>query len=79
MTTVKHVRALLLVSVVFVFCAMCKQDPIIIPYKTKHVIIIVVDGTRYTETWGNGELSYIPRRAQMSLSGSLLTDFHNDG
>ncbi len=79
MTTVKHIRAILLVFAVFVFCAMCKRDPVIIPYKTKHVIIIVVDGPRYTETWGNGELTYIPKRAQMSLSGSLLTNCQNNG
>lgn len=75
----KHIRALLLVSAVFAFCAMCKKDPEIPPYKTKHVIIIVVDGPRYSETWGSGELYWIPRRAQLSQQGTLLTNFYNDG
>ncbi|HTF04770.1 MAG TPA: alkaline phosphatase family protein [Bacteroidia bacterium] len=74
-----HLRSVLLVSAVFVFCAMCKKDPQILPYKTKHVVIVVVDGARYQETWGNGELTYIPHRAQMSLDGSVLTNFHNNG
>lgn len=75
----KHFRAILLVSAVFIFCAMCKKDPEIPPYKTKHVVIIVVDGPRYSETWGNGELAYIPRRAQMSLEGALVSNFYNNG
>src|ERR1044072_8573192 len=75
----KHIRYILLVSVVFVFCAMCRKDPQLPGYKTKHVFIIVVDGARYQETWGNGELTYIPHRAAMSQQGSIMTNFQNDG
>ena len=56
---------------------MCKKDPEIPPYKTKHVIIVVMDGARYQETFGNGELTYIPNMAQMALKGSVCTNFHN--
>lgn len=56
---------------------MCKKDPEVPPFKTKHVVIIVVDGARYQETWGNGELAYIPNRAAMAQYGSVCTDFHN--
>jgi len=72
-----QLRFIALVSAVFFFCVTCKKDPAIPPYKTKHVVIIVMDGARYQETWGNGELTYIPNEAVMSLNGSVLTNFHN--
>jgi hypothetical protein len=75
----KPIYPIFLGATAFLFCAMCKKDPEITPYKTQHVIIIVVDGPRYQETWGNGELEYIPRRASMSLNGSICTNFYNTG
>lgn len=75
----KRFLYIFLIAVVFVFCAMCRQDPAIPPYKTQHVVIIVVDGARYQETWGNGELSYIPHRAAMSAQGCMFTNFYNTG
>lgn len=75
----KQLRIILLASAVFAFCAMCKQDPPVQLYHTRHVVIIVVDGPRYTETWGSGELQHIPQRSAMSQYGTVLTDFHNDG
>jgi hypothetical protein len=56
---------------------MCKKDPQIPPYLTKHVVIVVVDGARYQETWGNAELTYIPNRAAMAMEGCVCTNFHN--
>jgi arylsulfatase A-like enzyme len=70
---------LVFTCLVFVFCAMCKKDPSLPAYKTKHVVIIVVDGARYQETWGNGELTYIPRRAALSQEGCIFTNFYNSG
>lgn len=47
-------------------------------YKTKNVIVVVVDGARYTETWG-GNRQYIPHRAALLKQGVLCTAFYNDG
>lgn len=58
---------------------MCRKDPQLPGYKTKHVVIVVMDGARYQETWGNGELTYIPKEAQMASSGTTLTNFQNAG
>ena len=58
---------------------MCRKDPQVVPFKTRHVIVIVVDGARYQETWGNGELTYIPHCAQIGGRGSVLTHFYNTG
>lgn len=49
-------------------------------YKTQHVIVLVVDGPRYTETWGDSLHQYIPHMAKdMAPKGVVLTKFYNDG
>jgi hypothetical protein len=49
------------------------------PYKTKNVIVIVVDGARYTETWGLSDRSLIPNRSSLLNEGVLCTNFYNNG
>jgi arylsulfatase A-like enzyme len=59
----------------------CSKDPAVNekkPYKTKNVVIIVVDGPRYTETWGHPTRQLIPHRNQMLAEGVLCTKFYND-
>lgn len=49
-------------------------------YRTKHVVVVVVDGARYSETWGDSAHQNIPFRAgQMSREGVVLTTFRNQG
>ncbi len=49
-------------------------------YKTERVIILVIDGPRYTETWGDSTHKYIPHMANhMASSGVICTNFYNDG
>jgi len=49
-------------------------------FKTKRVVILVIDGPRYTETWGEPQRQYIPRQAkELAPQGVLFTDFRNDG
>jgi hypothetical protein len=61
----------------------CSKDPVIesdkLPYKTKNVVIIVVDGPRYSETWGLPSRQFIPHRSQMLQEGVLCTAFYNNG
>lgn len=47
-------------------------------YKTKNILVIVVDGARYTETWGTTR-QYIPHRAAMLKQGVLCSGFYNEG
>lgn len=47
--------------------------------KTKNVIIIVVDGPRYSETWGDSTHQYIPNRYALRSEGVVLTNFKNNG
>ena len=49
-------------------------------YKTERVIVLVVDGPRYAETWGDSTHRYIPHMAnELSKSGVVCTKFYNDG
>ncbi len=49
-------------------------------YETDFVIIAVIDGIRYTESWGDSTHEYIPRMANdMAPKGVINTQFHNDG
>jgi hypothetical protein len=57
-----------------------KNNPIKMPYKTERVIVLVVDGPRYSETWGDATHQYIPHMAQdMAPTGLVATNFTNDG
>lgn len=49
-------------------------------YKTKYVLILIMDGPRWSETWGDSTHQYIPRMANdMAPHGIVSTGFRNDG
>lgn len=49
-------------------------------FKTKHVVILVMDGARYSETWGDPGHRYIPRIAgELAPQGVVFTNFRNQG
>ncbi len=49
-------------------------------YQTDFVIIAIIDGIRYTESWGHPTHEYIPRMANdMAPKGVINTQFFNDG
>ncbi|MBI3511149.1 MAG: alkaline phosphatase family protein [Bacteroidetes bacterium] len=75
-----------ILKIVFLFAGLCfittcRRDTQTGPqYKTKHVIVIVVDGARYSETWGDSTQQYIPfRRGQLYNEGVVLNNFRNNG
>ena len=48
--------------------------------KTEHVIIVIIDGPRYSETWGDSSLRYIPFMSGKLLpEGVLYKNFRNTG
>jgi hypothetical protein len=49
-------------------------------YKTENVIVLIMDGPRYTETWGDSTHQYIPHMANdMAQHGVIYSDFRNNG
>ncbi len=49
-------------------------------YKTENVIVIIMDGPRYSETWGDTSHQYIPHMANdMAPHGVIYSGFRNNG
>jgi hypothetical protein len=48
-------------------------------YITNNVIIIVIDGARYSETWGDSTFSNIPKMKLISDGGVFFSNFYNNG
>ena len=49
-------------------------------YKTKYLIVFVIDGPRYTETFGDSTYALIPRMGkELVKEGVLYTNFMNNG
>lgn len=50
------------------------------PYRTKHVIVAVMDGVRYSETFGDPQHRYVPRMwRELVPQGVLYTNYYNQG
>lgn len=51
-----------------------------VPYKTEYVFVLVIDGPRYSETFGDTTYQYIPHLGnELKKEGTLLTNFSNNG
>ncbi|MEO8151402.1 MAG: sulfatase [Bacteroidia bacterium] len=77
----KHVSFTLSLFICLLIFNSCKQDSVSTTssFKTENVIIILIDGPRYSETWGDSTHQYIPGQEAISKEGVVLTDFNNDG
>lgn len=43
------------------------------------LMIVIIDGARYTETFGDPSHQYIPEMWELSAQGSMVGEFRNDG
>lgn len=57
----------------------CRQDKVYPEFITEYVVIVVIDGPRYSETWGEPSHSFIPNQSQLRLQGVFFDNFWNDG
>ncbi|MHC4250869.1 MAG: alkaline phosphatase family protein [Planctomycetota bacterium] len=49
-------------------------------YRTRNVVIVVIDGVRYSESFGDPKLANVPYLAKgLAPRGALYTDFRNEG
>lgn len=71
----------LAIAIGITFLLACKTDTSTTAskYRTQNVVIILIDGARYSETWGDSTHQYIPGLAEISKQGVVCTDFNNDG
>ena len=47
--------------------------------KTENVVVLVLDGERWSETWGDAARANIPERSRLADAGVVCTNFRNDG
>ena len=72
-------KGLLILLVLPLVLISCSKDSLK-EYKTENVIIIVVDGVRYSETWGDTTHQYIPYFSnEIADFGVVNTEFYNNG
>ena len=72
-------KLLLILLVLPLVLNSCSKDSLR-EYKTKNVIIVVVDGARYSETWGDSTHQYIPYFSnEIADFGVVNTEFYNNG
>ena len=58
----------------------CANDKVKNNFITENVIVIVVDGARYSETWGDPTHQYVPNMADsMASFGVINTNFYSKG
>ncbi len=58
---------------ILMFCSVFAQNP-------ENVVIVVMDGTRYSESYGDSTHQYIPHLwTDLRPLGTLYTNFYNDG
>ncbi|HLP55718.1 MAG TPA: alkaline phosphatase [Fluviicola sp.] len=77
-----RLRFSLISALVLLLCGCREEIPQIDKepvYKTKNVVVILVDGPRYTETWGASRRENIPVRDSLLSQGLLVEQFFNNG
>ena len=70
-------KGLLILFVLPLVLNSCSKDSLK-EYKTENVIIIVVDGVRYSETWGDTTHQYIPYFLKEVFYYKLLFFYNNE-
>ncbi|MTI21035.1 alkaline phosphatase [Fulvivirga sp. RKSG066] len=71
-------------SILFTLLAACSSDknyvkPLASQMATENVVLVVIDGPRLSETWGDSLRVNIPHQNKLSSQGVLFNNFMNDG
>lgn len=48
-------------------------------YSTERVVLVIIDGMRYSEGLGDPSFENVPRMGALAAEGTLVSDFQNDG
>ncbi|GAB5416446.1 MAG: hypothetical protein Crog4KO_09670 [Crocinitomicaceae bacterium] len=57
----------------------CTADEVPRTFKSEHVIVVMIDGPRISETWNEPGRPNIPRQDSLLSEGVLINNFRNDG
>ena len=73
----KH-RPLLKSGIVSILICLFFHPPLY-AYKTERVVLVIIDGLRYSEGLGDPETRFVPNMAALAKQGAIVEDFQNDG
>ena len=48
-------------------------------YLTKNVVVVVIDGPRYIDSWNNSHVDNVPSQRKLIQEGVFFNNFYNDG
>ncbi|MBI3133859.1 MAG: alkaline phosphatase family protein [Bacteroidetes bacterium] len=76
-----HTKHFLSLTLFLAFLVSCRHDkPVDLNFKTEKVVILVIDGPRYSETYGDPTHQYIPHLANdLAPQGVVSESFRNNG
>lgn len=57
----------------------CRSDKVLYDFKSEHFVVVVIDGPRYSETWGDSGYQNIPFEASILGESVFCSDFRNEG
>ena len=78
-SSINEMRLFFLIGFLYLF-ASCQNENAVKKYHTQHVIVVIVDGARWSETWGDSNHTYIPVRANiLAPQGVMLNHLYNNG
>jgi hypothetical protein len=75
-------KALLSIGFLILLSAACRRDTPLTPprvYKTEKVVLIVIDGPRYTDINSDSALADLPEWSALLAKGKLHTEIYNTG
>lgn len=81
-----HYRIFTIASMLFFILLGCNKEEAMVEvgsdrnFITENVVVVVIDGPRWSETWGDAQSQFIPNmRNQMAPRGVFNENFHNWG
>lgn len=63
----------------FILGLSCRKDSAVTQPRTEHVIVVFMDGARYSETFGDPAMRYIPVMRSLLGEASWFSSFYSDG
>lgn len=58
----------------------CGRDELVTKYEAQNIVVLIVDGARWSETWGDSAGALIPHRSgELRQEGVMFTHFYNNG
>ena len=66
-------------SALFSLFLWAAATPVVAQPSGNHVILVIIDGARYSETLGDSAARFVPHMRQLSMEGTVIDTFLNDG